>query len=189
MDNNELKEFQKVRSIFTRGAESGAPIGFMMVAAFFAMVSTGSPLMMYICVFIFLAVPYVAYKLLRRSFIKSGGRLWLLAIWLEGVFIFMFGSLLVAVAAYVFFNYLSPGYFNNLLNMGIEVYSQYPEMAEMAEVLRNAKENNLIPSSIEMAISTAWSITVSGSLLSYLLAAIVRFVPVKSDKNRMNKFE
>ncbi|MCC8188234.1 MAG: DUF4199 domain-containing protein [Bacteroides sp.] len=130
------------------------------------------------CMFLFVAltigVPFIGYAFLKAYRDKvCGGEITFLNGWLFTVFMYMFASLLTAVAHYIYFRYLDQGYFMEKYEMlvqtllaadvsGMEVYRDQLEamISEFRSVTPidltiNMLSRNVFFGSI-LAIPTAW---------------------------------
>lgn len=100
------------------------------------------------------------------------------AMWLHGICIFFFGSLLMALTAYIYLRFIEPAYINNSINMAKELYLAVDtaEAREIANLLQKIQDNNLQPTAGGTAMQIIWFGVLTGSLLSMVLSSIIRAV-------------
>jgi hypothetical protein len=107
------------------------------------------------------------------------------ALWMHGISIFFFGSILLAAAVYVFLRFMNPTFIVDNLRVAIDVYRSLgvPEANEIADSLQMMIDKHMLPTAISLAISSIWSVVFSGSMLSLLLALLVRAFNKNSNSN------
>ncbi|MCC8039260.1 MAG: DUF4199 domain-containing protein [Bacteroidales bacterium] len=168
----------KPKSIFLRGAESGAFMGLFLAMMFILMaLSLDWPLLGPITTVMMIAVPFLTYYFLRRSYVKDLGLTKFSELWMEGIVIFACASLIMAVAMLVWMRYVEPMFLNRCLDLAIQVWDQTgnQELVRMMEVV---KENNALRDS-DVAMETIWGGIFTGSILSMLVALLVQARKVK----------
>lgn len=165
------------KPLFRRGAESGIIMGVYFILLCGVMVSSdNNALLSLLSLLLIAGTPFLAYRLMRRSFVALHGMTTYSALWLEGILMFIGGSILLALAAYIFFRFLSPTFIADRL---VEVAAYYngsssQSMREIGGVIDQMIETHSLPRPIDMAFALAWLGAASGSLVSLLLAAIAR---------------
>lgn len=164
-------------NIYRRGASDGALMGLVLCGIFaswalsmrVAAASLAFPLL---CV----AVPVLAFVLLRRGYRADGCRSTFAMVWTHGICIFFFGTLLMAALALLWLRWWEPGLVRDSLLQAADVYSQLPsEQAQrMAADVQALVERGMVPRAIDVALALLWAGVFSGSILSIILAAIIR---------------
>lgn len=149
-------------------------MGVIFVAMFACWVMSANLLCTLLCLVGFVAVPILAYKMLRRSYIHASGKLTFSAVWLEGIMMFLGGSLLLAVASLVFFKFIQPNFIVSQMELVIQVYRDVPELTDFADALQKMIDNRMLPRPIDLTMSLVWMTAFSGSILSLILAGIVK---------------
>lgn len=165
------------KSIYRRGADDGFWFGIYLSLLFLAMVSSiYSALAGVATLAMVIAVPFIIFFFLRRSYRADNCTSPFSALWLHGICIFFFGSLLMALTAYVYLRFINPAYITNIVDMAIEVYGSVdsPDAHEMVSLLQKAKDSHILPTAGGTAVQVIWAGVFSGSLLSMILSAIVR---------------
>lgn len=91
---------------------------------------------------------------------------------------FFFGTLLMAALALVWLRWLEPGLISQSLLSAADVYAQIgtPEAERMAADIHTLMERGLVPRPVDVSLALLWAGVFSGSILSIVLAAIIRAV-------------
>ena len=166
-------------SVYARGAQDGVLMGAVLCGIFaswalslrVAVASLAFPLL---CI----AVPVLAWWLLRRSYRADLGMSTFSALWMHGICIFFFGTLIMAALAIVWLQWLEPGLIIQSLNNAADVYAQLgtPEAEKLAEDVHRLIERGMVPRPVDVALALLWAGVFSGSILSIILTAIIRAV-------------
>ena len=165
------------QSIYSHGADDGFWIGIylsvMCVAMFYSVHSALSGIA---TLGMALAVPFIIFFLLRRSYRADNCRTQFSGLWLHGICIFFFASLLMALTAYIYLRFIEPSYINNVVSFAKEFYSTVdtPDAREMVTVLQRAQDTHSLPAAGSFAVSIIWAGVFSGSVLSMILSMIIR---------------
>ena len=165
------------KSIYRRGADDGFWFGLYLSVLFIALVSSISSALAGLAFFVMaVAVPVIIYFLLRRSYRSDNCRSMFSALWLHGICIFFFGSLLMALTAYIYLRFIDPTYIVTLVDTAHDMYveTNTPEAQQMAAILQRVKDSHMLPTTGEIAVQIIWAGVFSGSMLSMIMAAIVR---------------
>ncbi len=182
----EKRTMNNPRSIYSYGANDGLKMG-LYLSVMFVLQSIGMshPTLMIFGTLMMICIPVVAYIILRKGYRESGGFSTFSAIWLHGILTFLCGSLILALVIYVYLRFLDPTFMSDLLNTLIESYGSMdnPQAAQLTEMLTTIKQQHLLPSPIQYAFTMIWTCGFFGSLLSMILALIVRAIPIRKEKN------
>ncbi len=175
--SNDTSRQGESRNIYERAATDGAWLGLYFVAMFAGSVLSLSVALLNIPVMAMaLLVPYIAYRMLRRTHLDCHGLTSFSALWMQGIITFGCGSLILGAATFVFMRWLDPTFLVDTLKTGIEFYRSAPVASgkEMADTLQQALDNHLIPAPIDVALMWLWLGTFTGSILCMIVAVIVR---------------
>ena len=130
---------------------------------------------------LFVSIPFVLYYLMKMYRNKEKGRVGFVHLWTFGIFLFFFASLLSGLVQYVFYQYIDPLYLEkqiaSLLDMLAMLSNQ--QGSEFLQMMREGLEKGGAPTAIEMVYQTILSNVFFGSLLSMLLAWIMRYRKLK----------
>lgn len=168
-------------SPYRRGAEDGLLFAVYLVALFFASIySTEVALLPLVTILLMLGVPFVIYRFLRRAFVADHGCTTMSGLWMHGIMIFLCGGLLSAAVSFVWLRWIQPDYIIDQLHSVIDLYegSGWARGEEMADMLQRMIDNRLVPSVISIVMEMLWLGVFTGSLLSALMALLVRARPV-----------
>lgn len=177
------------RSIYSYGANDGLKMGIYLSVMFLLQcIGVNNYMLMTFGTLMMLCIPVVAYIILRKGYRESAGRSTFSAIWLHGILIFLCGSLILALVIYVYLRYVNPTFMSAMLNSLIDVYGDMdsPQASQLTEMLMTIKKQNLLPSPIQYAFTMIWTCGFFGSILSMVLALIVRAIPIRNKKTISN---
>ncbi|MDD2961421.1 MAG: DUF4199 domain-containing protein [Muribaculaceae bacterium] len=171
-----------IKSIYRRGADDGLIFGIYLSAIFLcSVIGVGVPILSILSLLLIIALPLLLFKFLRRSFVASNGLSTFSEVWMLGILIFLFGSLICGVVTYVYLQFIEPTFIYDQVNAALDIYKSMPQMkdAEFVKIIQQAIDQHLLPSAIQIVIQMIWFTIFSGSLLSLLLSAIVRAIRIK----------
>lgn len=162
------------KSVYMLGAEDGLLMGPLMTAAivlcgmstYYAWVSIPA----LVCLF---AVPVLAYFRLAYGYRKGGCRMSFSGLWLRGICMFFFGSLILAAVVFVLLRWFDPGFVIHQIDKSIEIYNSMGNK-EMADTLAVVKKSEMLPTALDMSLMLIYIAVFSGSILSLIYAAIIR---------------
>ncbi len=170
------------KSVFKRGADDGLWAGiYLSVLVIALLLSIKSLLAGMLGLVMAVCVPVTTYMLLRRAYRTDYGTTRFSELWMQGICTFFFGSLIMAVALYIFLEFIEPGYIYAVVGQAVETYRAVgsPEAVEFADMLQKLVDGKMLPSPIMVAVDMIWTVSFTGSVLSLLLSLIVRAVPLK----------
>ncbi len=165
------------KSIYKRAAEWGLPFGLyiacMGVASIYA--DYFAPLSI-IFILMIMATPLVVYYFQRRRFIEDDGFTEYAGLWMLGILLFIFGSVIASFIIYLVLQYFRPEFMYEQARMVIEAYSKIPQDSdsEVLRVLQRMVDEKLLPTPIEAVFNAFWFITFFGSLVSAITALIAQ---------------
>ena len=162
--------------LFKRGADNGFVFGLYLTALFFALAySLTVPILGLVALVMMCGVPVITYYYLHKGYAKEYGTSTFSALWMQGIVMFFCGSLIMALAAYLFLQWVQPEYIMNLLISARDTYSSidWDRGQEIAHTIDLMISQHLIPTPIQVAMEILWMGVFSGSLLSILTALLV----------------
>ncbi len=165
------------RSVYRRGAEDGllmAPLLAVVVSLFGAMPFVSW--LFFPTMLLAATVPVLAYILLKRGYAEDMGKSTFSALWLHGICIFFFGSLLMAVFTFAMMRWAFPNYIIDMMRMCIDVLNaaKDAQASQLADVFEKAIKTGQIPQAIDIVIELIYLAVLTGSMLSMLLSLIIR---------------
>lgn len=178
MNQSSTRETLRQKNPYKRGADDGVVMGVILIAMFLSLTfATTSTLAFFIALLLIVAgVPAATFIMLRRSYVKDGGMTLFSSLWMQGIAMFFCATLLLAMFVYIYLRFMNPGYMAGLFNQAAVYYESLGTVqgTQMAKACHEMVHQNLIPSAISMAVETIWVGVFTGSLLSALMAGIVR---------------
>lgn len=174
-----------ISAMYKRSAEHGVVLGVYMTAIFLAMTAGVTNHAFSLLVLVLMAgAPLVVYRWLRQVYCREEGQTDFSALWMEGIATFFFGGVLSSFFAFVYMQAIDPAFIENMMRLSIDTYRQNPwEGGDViADGLQTAIDNHMVPSAISLVADGMWLIVFSGSMLSMILALLVRIRPVKNNK-------
>lgn len=165
------------KSIYKRAAEWGLSFGLyiacMGVASIYA--DYFAPLSI-IFILMIMATPLVVYYFQRRRFIEDDGFTEYAGLWMLGILLFIFGSVIASFIIYLVLQYFRPDFMYEQARLVIEAYSKIPQASdsEVLRVLQRMVDEKLLPTPIEAVFNAFWFITFFGSLVSAITALIAQ---------------
>lgn len=160
-----------------RGADCGLQFGLWFTAMFLSYIYASLwPALAIVTLALAAGVPFKVFRTLRREYRLSGSSIQVTSLWIQGIVMISAGALICALVTLVFFRWIDPGYIVRQLHQIIELYrtTSDPSLAEMARVAQGLIDNGTVPRPSTWVLSM-WLFTVtSGSILSGLMAILVR---------------
>lgn len=103
---------------------------------------------------------------------------------MQGIMTFICGSLIAGLVAVVYLKWINPDFIADRIQEAIDFYSGsgWQQGAEMADLLKNMVKAHVVPTPIQIVIEMIWLGVFSGSLLSLLMAVLVRARGEKKSK-------
>lgn len=168
-----------VSIVFRRAADHGLLLGACLTALFVLIALSARSVLAGLSAFLFiLAVPVLVYILLRKSYDADRRVTSLSALCTQGIYTFLFGSLLMAMCAYLYLKFLEPQYALTRMEEVISVgsVSDSPYLRDMAEQFRTMIERGMVPGARDIALSLFWCSAFTGSVLAILVSLIIKAV-------------
>ena len=132
------------------------------------------PFLLFLFMCLTLAVPFLGYhyaKMYRNKI--CGGTIGFAHACLFTLFMYMFASLLVAVAHYIYFQFIDHGFImNQYVNLMQQVTTELPGMANEKEMLKNAIDSAQALSPIDITMQLLSSDVFFGSLIAIPTACL-----------------
>lgn len=162
------------RSVYAIGAYDGLWIGLMMGACVVCMVTSAhAPVLSLVGLALFFITPFAAWKFLRRGWVSGAVPPTFSAVWLHGICIFLFGSIIMALMMYFSLKILSPNWIENQTVLAAQQLCSDPRTAEEGHTLLRIIESGQLPSAIYTSVSSIWLVAFTGSIWSMIFALIL----------------
>lgn len=178
----------KQPTVYGLGASDGRWIGLamglcvmcMVVSADLNVTAAGgsfirglAPLLQWLGLALFVGVPYAVWRMLRRGWVTGRVPATFSAVWLHGICIFLFGSLIMALIMYATLKYLSPNWIEIQTEALAAQMASEPQMSAQAGMLMEAAQSGRLPSAIYMSVTTIWLVAFTGSMWSMIFAFVL----------------
>ena len=164
------------KSLLVYGMEGGVWLGLYLIARFFCGVAGGySPLFNTIAVVLFIITPVVLYRIMLQYHKHNGYVSGFSLLWMMGIMLFFFASLISCIPEYIFYQYISPDYIANPTSQSIKLIEEMGVIETQGTVdeLRQMLEDNALLTPMQMVMSSMWGNVFFGSLLSIVVAPFV----------------
>ena len=161
------------KSIYQRAGEWGVPFGLYLACAAMASIFADwfMPLQLLFLVLL-LGIPAVTYYFQRRKFMEDDGFTEYSGLWMLGIMLFIFGTVLCSFIVFMVLQFGRPNFIYEQTQAAVDLYNAMPQMQDKAilDVLQRAIDERALPTPIEMVMSVFWFVTFGGSLVSALTA-------------------
>ncbi len=167
------------KSVYHLGATNGVYIGALLSVMFLTQsLGLHNTLLLIIGDLLMIAVPFVAYRLLVRDHDRHTHMRSVSAVWLDGIVTFICGSITLAIVMYIFLRFIQPGFTVEQIRNLIDLYRQLHSAQgdAMARTLEQLIATHQVPSPIQLSFFMLWLTSFAGSLLSMVLALIIRYI-------------
>lgn len=169
-------------NVYQRGAHDGLLMGGYLTAMMLLMIAfPGWPLLSLVGLLMALAVPFVTYKLLRRGYVENVCESHFSTIWMHGITIFICGSLILGVAIYIYFRFVKPLEIASMVQAAADIYMAQDdvELQRYGRVFQSMINRHELPTPISIAFGVMWLGSFTGSMLSLVVAWIVKLTNKK----------
>lgn len=170
-----LQEAPK-KSIARYAMEYGVYFGLYLIVKFVLMTfSLNNFIANFFSEILLIAIPFVLYYIMRHYKKQEGGKVNFSQLWMFGIFLFFFASLLSGVAEYIYYRYINPTFIEMQMSAVLDLIEHMTQTqeSEMLQIMREGLAKGGAPSPIEMVFQTIWANVFLGSLLSIIIALIV----------------
>lgn len=167
--------------IYREGAYKGVAMGiYLSIASLFMLAGNGTVLSL-VALAMLIGVPFFQHRLMLAAYKKHRCATGFAGLWLLGIVVFIGASLICAAATYAYLAYINPNFIDNSLLQTAELYRQSPELqqTDFFRGLSIAIENGLTFSAADFCIEMILLTIFSGSILSILLALLIKNQRVK----------
>lgn len=164
------------KSLLKYSMEGGVWLGLYLVVRFvFTVMSMNSVLSNVLALALYVGTPFVLYRIMSVYHRDNGYMSFFSLLWMMGIMLFFFGSLISCIPEYIFYEYVNPQYVAELFDKTFVMLDEMDLLSGNAslESMRKVLEEGGAPSSIQMILQSIWSNVFFGSLLSMVVAPFV----------------
>jgi len=168
---------EKTKSIYARGADDGFLLGAYFVVLFLlSVLGFGVPVVSIAATVMALGVPLLCFFFLRRSQVAAHGLLTFSALWMQGIVMFGCASLIFGAAGLVYMKWVDPDFVMRAVDAAIGLYDGVESDGAKAAAaeLELVRQNPELISPVNVAFGWMWLGMFSGSILSMVVAAVVK---------------
>ncbi len=119
------------------------------------------------------AVPVILYYMLRRTYIKDLGCTLYSELWMQGIMVFIGGSIIMASVSYIYMKWLVPDYIHRLLIQCVDALMATGQ-TDTAATVQHVIDQGGILTPADISIEFVWVGIFTGSMLSMVVAWLVR---------------
>ncbi len=163
-----------MKSIYKYAAEAGVPMGLYLTAmSACLLLSLHIPQLPMLMFPLFIGLPFLTAFLLKRIGNDNPSYMKVSALWLAGIYTYIFGSLICCLLSALYVVFVEPAFVASYMQMAIDTISRSPEAGQYAasvEVMQKAIDSHLAPSGLEFVSAMAWSTSFLGSFISLFVA-------------------
>ncbi|MBD5177371.1 MAG: DUF4199 domain-containing protein [Bacteroidales bacterium] len=123
-----------------------------------------------------LAMPFILYSLLRRSYGQTNFGLTTIELWAEGIAMFFLGSLVPATVVYLLLKFVAPDFMTDQLNMALGELGKMeptPQSEQLISTLTTLRDSGLLPTPTQVAAQLIAFNMFAGMILSLIEANIL----------------
>lgn len=170
------------RSIYERAAYNGLWMGLYFVVLFLLMVATIRLGVLNILVMAMICfTPFLIYRQLKRTHLDAHGMESFSGLWMQGILTFCCGSIILCAASYIFLRWCYPTFMYDSCLQILDMYKATPEMPKdtLFDVATAIVEKRFAIRPTDIALAYLWSAAFTGSILSMILATVVKLTKIK----------
>lgn len=177
------KEFLMVKdeeqkSIVQFAMEWGVYMGLYFVVKFvFEVCSMNSFFCNAVSLLMLLCIPVVVYYAMRKYDVTSGLKTYFAQLWMMGIMLFFFTSLISSLAQYIYYVYINPDYIRVQFQSAVALMESLDLMAKdpsLLDAMKEGLEKGNVPSPMSVVVERMWVNLFFGSLLSAAIAWLVK---------------
>ena len=162
-----------VESFNRRAANDGLFLGIYLSVIFLVSIFSAKMLVLaHIGLLMLLALPFVGIWAIVRFHRNCQGIAPLSVLWMYGILLFLYASLICAIVVYVYMQYIDTDLITNQINETIEAAEKAPTAfsTDFIAQLKQLRDSHMLPSPIQIAMAMLWATSFFGSVLSLLTA-------------------
>ncbi len=164
------------RNLLQYSMQAGVWLGLYLIVRFVCSVaSIYSPMLNLIAMILLVGTPFVLYHLMKKYHKNNDDVSTFSLMWMMGIMLFAFASLICAVPEYLFYEYINPDYITNTMQQSVSLIKEMDLIKDdtLMQELEKISTTGAVPTSIQMIMSSLWSNVFFGSLLSFVVAIFV----------------
>lgn len=171
-----MSELTERKSLLRYSMEGGVWLGLYLVVRFVCGIAgIYSPIFDILALVLYVGTPFVLYHIMLRYHRENGYISGFSLLWMMGIMLFFFASLICCVPEYIFYQYINPDYVANAMQQSLKFIDELGiiKQEEVLDAYRETVEKGGVPTAIQMIMSSMWSNVFFGSLLAIIVAPFV----------------
>lgn len=182
-------EKQTTKSVYRYGADYGLYFGLYLTLMSACLMASTTHIETILLVYVLIAgLPVLTFFLQFKLQSKQPRFRNNASLWMFGICLFLFGSLICGVCTAVYVMLFDPDFIYDYFQSAVDTINNSPlkeHYAESVATIQTALDKNMLPTVMETTFSMIWLTTFGGSLLSLVLSPIVCFFGRQyADKNK-----
>lgn len=166
-----------MKSVYSYAAESGVPMGlYLTLMSACLLLSVRIPVIQTFLLPLLIGLPFLTFVLMRRMAVRNPSYRKISALWLSGIYTYIFGSLICTLLSSLYIIGVEPHFVVVYVENAISDMESSPlaaEYASQADMMRRAVDNHMLPTGLQFIASIAWGTCFLGSVLSLVIACIM----------------
>lgn len=168
----------ETKSIVQFAMEWGVYMGLYFVVKFiFEVWSMDSFFCNAVSLCMLLCIPVFVYFVMRKYDVLNGLKCYFSQLWMMGILLFFFTSLISSLAQYIYYVYINPEYIKLQFQSAVELMEAWNVMANdpsLLEAMKAGLDKGNVPSPMSVVVERMWVNLFFGSLLSAAIAWLVK---------------
>ena len=181
-----MPEDTQTKSIYRQAADSGLWFGaYLLIMSVAFMCSLRVPQTSLLIIPLAAGIPCILWRFLRKVRRQQGERCSISALWMAGICLFIFGSLVCAFGSSIYMLAVEPDFINAYVRNALHTITSSPMASEYSmqtQAMYRALESHALPTGMQFIITMAWFTSFAGSLLSLVMAPIVQTYSAKTER-------
>lgn len=173
-----MEKDEKQKGIVQFAMEWGVYMGLYFVVKFiFEVKSMDSFFCNTVSLLLLLCIPIVVYYAMRKYDRQNGLKCYFSQLWMLGILLFFFTSIISSLAQYIYYVYINPEYIKMQFQSAVELMEAWNLLANdpsLLEAVKTGIEQGNVPSPMSVVVQHIWVNLFFGSLLSAAMAWLVK---------------
>lgn len=166
------------KSIVQFAMEWGVYMGLYFVVKFvFEVWSMDSFFCNTVSLLMLLCIPVLVYRAMRKYDVMNELKCYFAQLWMMGIMLFFFTSLISSLAQYIYYVYINPEYIREQFRSAVSLIESLNLMSSdptLLDALKEGVEKGNVPSPMSVVVERMWVNMFFGSLLSAAIAWLVK---------------
>ena len=166
------------KSLLQHSMEGGVWLGLYLIVRFaFMVMGLYYSVANLIALALFAGTPFVLYRIMMVYHRNNSYISFFSLLWMMGIMLFFFTSLISSLAQYIYYVYINPDYIRVQFQSAVELMESLDLMAKdpsLLDAMKAGLEKGNVPSPMSVVVERMWVNLFFGSLLSAAIAWLVK---------------